>query len=313
MCARIRIAAAHRPAFGVAHPHRRAGPSVLAHATLVRGLTHVKFLRCQPRRGAPILPGDDRGQGAARVKFHAHDAGALGGEAGGDAPASDTVGALDHLGVVVAAAAEAVVGEVSGQVVAFALFFTNFSTFLGKAMARAAEALRDRRVLDHAEADEGNLQQVVMNLVVNSRDAMPKGGQLSLRISILEVDARHVAEHPEARRRAQRTRRLTLGVVAPRLRVTAVRESLVHYNRLEHVSPIEAAEEELLDMGLVDRALFPGGVPRGEFELFLHEHDVAEEINAEEQEGEERHQQHRDDERRHGRRRAPPPVACIPG
>ncbi|MDO9073430.1 MAG: GNAT family N-acetyltransferase [Rubrivivax sp.] len=29
-------------------------------------------------------------------------------------------------------AAEAVVGEVSGQVVAFALFFTNFSTFLGK-------------------------------------------------------------------------------------------------------------------------------------------------------------------------------------
>ena len=30
------------------------------------------------------------------------------------------------------AAAEAVVGEVDGQVVAFALFFTNFSTFLGK-------------------------------------------------------------------------------------------------------------------------------------------------------------------------------------
>jgi len=29
-------------------------------------------------------------------------------------------------------AAEAVVGEVGGQVVAFALFFTNFSTFLGK-------------------------------------------------------------------------------------------------------------------------------------------------------------------------------------
>ncbi len=29
-------------------------------------------------------------------------------------------------------AAEAVVGEVAGQVVAFALFFTNFSTFLGK-------------------------------------------------------------------------------------------------------------------------------------------------------------------------------------
>ncbi|MBP6319241.1 MAG: GNAT family N-acetyltransferase, partial [Rubrivivax sp.] len=29
-------------------------------------------------------------------------------------------------------AAEAVVGEVGGEVVAFALFFTNFSTFLGK-------------------------------------------------------------------------------------------------------------------------------------------------------------------------------------
>ncbi len=47
-------------------------------------------------------------------------------------------------------------------------------------------------------ADASMVEQVLLNLVVNSRDAMPKGGQLNLRLSIVDVDAKHLEQHPEA-------------------------------------------------------------------------------------------------------------------
>jgi len=43
------------------------------------------------------------------------------------------------------------------------------------------------------------LEQVLMNLAVNSRDAMPGGGLLTISLSICEVDSRHLSRHPEAR------------------------------------------------------------------------------------------------------------------
>ena len=49
------------------------------------------------------------------------------------------------------------------------------------------------------EADVGMMEQVLLNLAVNARDAMPKGGQLAVRIAIVEVNADHVERHPEAR------------------------------------------------------------------------------------------------------------------
>ncbi|MFZ0825968.1 MAG: PAS domain S-box protein [Verrucomicrobiia bacterium] len=49
------------------------------------------------------------------------------------------------------------------------------------------------------EADVGMMEQVLLNLAVNARDAMPKGGQLAVRISIVEVNEDHVRRHPEAR------------------------------------------------------------------------------------------------------------------
>jgi PAS domain S-box-containing protein len=47
------------------------------------------------------------------------------------------------------------------------------------------------------QADAGMMEQVLLNLAVNSRDAMPKGGLLALKISTTEVDARRLAEHSE--------------------------------------------------------------------------------------------------------------------
>ena len=47
------------------------------------------------------------------------------------------------------------------------------------------------------QADASMMEQVLLNLAVNSRDAMPKGGQLAIRISVVEVDGRHVAQHEQ--------------------------------------------------------------------------------------------------------------------
>jgi two-component system cell cycle sensor histidine kinase/response regulator CckA len=50
-------------------------------------------------------------------------------------------------------------------------------------------------VLVHADASM--MEQVLLNLAVNSRDAMPKGGQLAIKLSVLDVDASRLAHHPD--------------------------------------------------------------------------------------------------------------------
>ena len=48
-------------------------------------------------------------------------------------------------------------------------------------------------------ADAGMIEQIVMNLSVNARDAMPEGGQLLLRTSTANIDLQHVFRNTEAR------------------------------------------------------------------------------------------------------------------
>jgi two-component system cell cycle sensor histidine kinase/response regulator CckA len=50
--------------------------------------------------------------------------------------------------------------------------------------------------LGTVKADPGQIEQIIMNLAVNARDAMPEGGKLVIETSNAELDGRYALQHP---------------------------------------------------------------------------------------------------------------------
>jgi PAS domain S-box-containing protein len=73
-------------------------------------------------------------------------------------------------------------------------------TMLGRLIGDDIEVVSVlRRDLGTIKADPTQLEQVLMNLAVNARDAMPQGGKLTIETANVEIDETNVQQHPSAK------------------------------------------------------------------------------------------------------------------
>ncbi|MDX2511731.1 MAG: response regulator [Desulfobacterales bacterium] len=73
---------------------------------------------------------------------------------------------------------------------------TDIEKMLGRLIGEGVELLTDPGpALWQVEADPGQMEQVIMNLVINARDAMPMGGKLNIETANMDLDESYFREH----------------------------------------------------------------------------------------------------------------------
>ena len=91
-------------------------------------------------------------------------------------------------------------GIVQDAVVDLNDIVTRLDKILRRTLGEDVEyVVRQQAALWRVRADPGPLEQVVMNLVINARDAMPEGGALTVDTDNVELDDTFVAMNPGRR------------------------------------------------------------------------------------------------------------------
>src|SRR5207302_1891962 len=82
------------------------------------------------------------------------------------------------------------------KIMALNKLVTGLSTMLRRLIGEDIDLqLVLRPELGQVNADPGQIEQVLMNLVVNARDAMPNGGILTIETSNVTLDETYVSRH----------------------------------------------------------------------------------------------------------------------
>lgn len=86
------------------------------------------------------------------------------------------------------------------QVLDLNVVITNTEKMLRRLVGEDIQLITDMDpTLPHIRADAGQMEQVIMNLVVNARDAMPRGGRLVIRTGVIHVSEQDCAGSQRAR------------------------------------------------------------------------------------------------------------------
>src|SRR6202050_3072682 len=84
----------------------------------------------------------------------------------------------------------------SPRVIDLNQIMVNLDTMLRRLIGEDIEVLTvPGRELGAVKADPGQIEQVIMNLALNARDAMPNGGQITLETENMELDESYAREH----------------------------------------------------------------------------------------------------------------------